>query len=85
MKESILLLVRITVCMGTNRNLFRRTVFQKRRKVNNYPLDNGSWVEYSNIPQSQTKIVQLLEVVGIQAQKIRPAPNCSPLAEFFNK
>ncbi len=40
--------------MCTDRDLFRRTVLQKCRKVNN--LDCGSGVEYlknSNIPQSK--------------------------------
>jgi hypothetical protein len=45
--ESNLLLVRITVFMGTNRNLFRRTVLQNCRKVKNCSLDYCSW---ENIP-----------------------------------
>ncbi len=45
--ESNLLLVRITVCLGTNLNLFRRIVIQKCQKVNTV-----LWSEYSNIPQS---------------------------------
>ncbi len=52
----------ITVCVGTNRNLCRRTVRQKCRKVNNCFVDYGPWVEYlknSNMPQSKPKkIVQ---------------------------
>ncbi len=54
----IFLLIRHTGCMGTNRDLFRRTVLQKCWKVNNCPLDYGSWVEYLKNSNIQTKIVQ---------------------------
>ncbi len=40
--ESNLLLVRITVCLGTNCELFRQTVLQKYRKINYCSLDYGS-------------------------------------------
>jgi hypothetical protein len=59
----------MTVCMGPNRDLCRRTVRQKCRKVNNCFVDYGPWVEYlknSNMPQSKPNY-------------------CSPLADFFNK
>ncbi len=54
--ESNLLLVRIKVCMGTNRDLFRRTVLHKCGRVNSCFLDYHLWIEYlknSNIPQSK--------------------------------
>ncbi len=57
---------KFTVCIGTNCDLFRRTVLQNCRKVNICSLDYGSWVEYfknSNIAQSKPKW-------------------CSPLADF---
>jgi hypothetical protein len=40
-KHQILLLVGITGCMVTNRNLFHQTGLQKCRKVNNWSLDYG--------------------------------------------
>ncbi len=42
----IILLIRHTVCMYTNRNLFRQTGLQKCGKVNNCSLDYGLWEEY---------------------------------------
>ncbi len=49
--------------MGTNRNIFHRTVIQYSRKVNNFSLDYGSWVEYSNTPQSkQHRFFQQIKV-----------------------
>jgi hypothetical protein len=54
----ILLLVRITVCMCSNRGLFRRTVLQKCGRDINCSLDYGSWVKNSKILAIQTKIEQ---------------------------
>jgi hypothetical protein len=53
--ESNLLLVGITVCMCSNRDLFRRTMLQICRRDINCSLDYGSWVKNSNIPQSKPK------------------------------
>ncbi len=46
----IILLVGITGCMCTNRDLFRRTVLQKCRRVNNCSWDHTLWVEYLRKP-----------------------------------
>ncbi len=51
--KSHLLLDRIAVCMGTNRNLFRQTVLQKCVGVSRCSLDYSSWVEYLKIPTSR--------------------------------
>ncbi len=51
----ILLLVRITVCMSSNRDLFRRTELQKCGRDINCPLGCGSKVENYIIPQSKPK------------------------------
>ncbi len=52
----ILLLVGITGCMVTNRNLFRQTGLQKCGKVNNWSLYYGLWEEY---PAVHTRIVRI--------------------------
>ncbi len=51
----ILLLVWITVCMCSNRDLFRRTVLQKFGRDINCSLDFGLRVKNFNIPQSKPK------------------------------
>jgi hypothetical protein len=51
----ILLLVGITGCMGTHRNLFRRIVLQKCGRFNNCSWDCGLYVKNSIIPQSKPK------------------------------
>jgi hypothetical protein len=54
----ILLLVGITGCMGTYRDLFRRTVLQKCGRLNTCSWDYGLGVEYlkkTNNPRSKPK------------------------------
>ncbi len=51
----ILLLVRFTVCMCSNRDLFRQTVFHKWGRGINCSLDCGSQVKNFIIPQPEPK------------------------------
>jgi hypothetical protein len=60
-KPLILLLVRFTVCMGSNRDLFRGTVHQKCGRDINCSLDCGSQVKSSIIPQSKPKTSRRLD------------------------
>ncbi len=53
--ETNLLLVRITVCMCSNRDLFCQTVLQKFGRDNNCSLDCGLRVKNFNIPQYKPK------------------------------
>ncbi len=57
-------------CVCTNRNLFRWTVFQKCRKINNCSLDYGSFIFQH--PAIQTKIVQPLGGFFQQIKVRRP-------------
>ncbi len=82
--ESNLLLVWITVCMRTNRDLFPAKPCSKNAGVYNCSLDYGLWVEEFQHPAIRTKLVQHFGGFFHQIKVCQPIGRTEQAAGWIN-